>query len=88
MDKITRLTPIKITLIRNPRTPTLPDQQVPLVLLPSPSVQKALPLNIALLALTHHSPVTMVIIQLTLAMAAPGNSTMKNGTQPEYSKLW
>ena len=39
------------------------------------------------LASTHHSPVTMDRIQNTLAISAPGNDTMKAGTQLFYSNV-
>ena len=38
------------------------------------------------LASTHHSPVTMDRIQNTLAISAPGNDTIKAGTQLFFSK--
>ena len=38
------------------------------------------------LASTFHSPVTLNIIQNTLAISAPGNDTIKTGTQLFYSK--
>ena len=83
MSTITRLDTNPQYPYHNPRSTPL-KQQVP----PFPclrwSVQKASSLNLALLALTHHSPVTMVIIHITLAIAAPGNDTMKAGSQSLY----
>jgi len=38
------------------------------------------------LASTLHSPVAMNVIQNTLAISAPGNDTIKAGTQLFYTK--